>query len=226
MILFTSIFSVLFAVSLFLTVFFYKRKNTITFVYYLIIPLSFLVFLGLLFEKLPDSIDIIKSLILTSLSSQALFVFRSKLSEKISKPAVLGAYFLTFTFWNSLYFPVLYLVRIPSWFSVIFCIIALGIFFAFCISSKKQNLLVYAITLVSFTAASFLGFAALSDLFFGKKLYTLILLSGTVLMAVNLFLFAADASLILKKPGKFISTMIFALSQIIIASAAIVMIYF
>lgn len=191
---------------------------------FLIIPFASAFIISLLNERYPDSLRIIQIQILAALFTEIPMLLQLNKTKKL-KPLALLSYLLILVSWNMLYFPTIYLIRIPSWFSVIFIIIMIALFGCFCFIAKTKSFplcLFYAIT---FFAGGWLLYTALAELIFSHRLYSVLLTIGSISTLFQLLIYASEISIISKKYSQLIFETGYLLSFAIVSAAGILMIF-
>lgn len=223
---FTWIFLALFAIILTLYVIFYIKKletpkNVFSF---LIIPFATAFFLSILNERFPDSLRIIQIQILAAIFTEISMLFQLKKNGNL-KPAALLSYLMILASWNLLYFPEIYLIRIPSWFPVFFTILMTVCFAAFCFISKNKGFILFIFYALVFFAGGWLLYSALAELFFSHRLYSIFLTAGSITTTFQLLIYASEINIITKKYSQVIFEAGYLISFVIISTTGILMIF-
>ena len=219
------IFLALFVIILTLYIFFYIKNLGIpkTVFSFLLIPFASAFFTSILFERYPDSLRIIQTQILAAFFSEAAMLLQLK-NEKSLRPLALFSYLLILAVWVNLYRPVIYLIRIPSWFPVIFTILMTALFAAFCIFTKTKKFLTLIFLALSFFTGSYLLFTALVELLFNHRLYSLLLTIGSITTLLQLLIYASDLHLVAEKYSQLIYESAYTMSFAVISAAGLLMI--
>lgn len=220
---FTWIFAALLAVILSLYIIFYEKNTKIIFLF-LIIPFASTFFIAFLQERYPDSVRIIQVQAIAALFAEITMLFQLKKEGNTKFFAVLS-YLIILLVWNYLYFPILFLIHIPSWFSVLFTIIevilfAVSIFFA---KHKSFPAIIFS-AVVFFTVSSFF-YTALTDLCFNHRLYSVFLTIGSLLSLLQLIAYTYEFKLVNKKYSQLIFEISFITAFSLISIAGVLMIF-
>ena len=230
MIYFIWTFAFLFALDLFLCIFFQlkdfglQKKITI----FLLIPFSTALFLSILAQRLPDSIHVIRFLSATSFFCEvALFFYdrykKNPESEKLLAFTRLSA-LLTVILWIFLIYSALHLVRIPDWFSWIF-VIAFAVFYiVFVFLQHGEGSLFYLYFALVFASTGFLIFTSLAELGYIPSLHSFVAFAGFLMFLSSIILNFSKKRQFTKKGRLFIFELLFIFSQIVTGTAATLMV--
>lgn len=217
------IFLSLLVITLTLYIIFYNKKQKIVFSL-LIIPFTAALLTSILTERFPDSARIIQVQILVSLLTEIIMLLQLK-QKKSLKPLAMLLYLFIFAVWNSLYFPAMYIIRIPAWFSVIFTIIMTFLFLAFCFIARNKSFILFIFYALSFFAGGQLLHIALAELIFTHRLYSIPLAIGSITSLIQLLIYSSETYLITKKYSQLIFETSYLLSFAIVSAAGILMIF-
>ena len=220
------IFLALFLIILTLYIFFYikKIKSPKIAFSFLLIPFATVFILSILNERFPDSIRIIQAQILAAIFAEIPMLMQL-CKKKNLKPLALLSYLLIIATWTILYYPTIYLIRIPSWFSVIFTILMITLFITFCFITNKRSFLLCIFYALAFFTAGWLLYTALAELFFSHRLYSVLLTIGSISTLLQLLIYASEMSIITKKYSQLIFEIFYLLSYSIVSTAGILMIF-
>ena len=191
---------------------------------FLIIPFATAFIISLLNERYPDSLRIIQIQILAALFTEIPMLLQLNKTKNLKFLALLS-YLLILAAWNMLYFPTIYLIRIPSWFSAFFIIIMITLFGSFCFITKTKSFFLFLFYAAAFFAGGWLLYTALAELIFSHRLYSLLLTIGSITTLFQLLIYASEMTLISKKYSQPLLESCYLLSFAIVSAAGILMIY-
>lgn len=220
----------LFVVSLGLYIFFYIKGKSIPKDIFkiLLLPFSAAFLVSRLTIRIPDSFHIISILILSFIFSEAFLILQLLFQKKQSRPleiAAFASFFMAIEVWNNLFFSAIYLVRIPDWFNILIIIDLFAGFITFCLVTRPRIIKIYFFYFAAFAISGLLCFTSLAELIFGKKLYGIPLFIGTLTMLLDLLFTSARPKWTQKKHSQMIMNMSLIAAELLISSAAFIMIF-
>lgn len=230
MIYFIWSFAFLFVLDLFLCIFFYIKdsdlKKKITF--FLLIPFSTALFLGILSQRFPDSFHVITIMSATAFFCELTLIFydRYKKNPQNKNLLVLArlSALLTVTLWAFINYSTLHLVRIPDWFSWIFLIAFAVFYIVFVFLQHGEASVFYLYFALVFASTGLLIFISLAELGYIPSLHSFICFAGFLMFLASIIFNFSKKRQFTKKGSQFIYELLFAFSQIVVSTAATVMV--
>ena len=202
-----------------------KLKTLVKITSFLLMPFSGAYAVLLLFDKLPDSMNIMTATFFSYIAATfcvILFYF-----EKNKFLRLLAILFFTASqiCWTNIYFSSFFMYKLPTYALVLAIIFYAGLVISIFILIKKKTLFNFITSAAVLALTTLFAFCALITLCFGKQLYSIALLGAAILTEFVTVYYILQTERFEFKHGDFIRLIIFLISQTLTATSGIIMFY-